>query len=259
MWRRASLVVFTACVGMIVCPAWAADAPSGKDSKPHEKDAGGKDARADKKNPQEAKDTKDAKKTPRAPTTQVKDGLTGDYAVMAEELALSDAQKTQLADKVAAREAAIKAWTDANKAKLADLRKSADEAQANKNADKAKEFNTAIKALEDEREGVIAKADADIEGVLTPDQVQKWQGIRAYRVVTARLRKVDLTEAQQQQIKARCLAASTGLSNPDRKARSVAMQSLMNSIDKEVLTEAQQEKMGLPKGDKNKPALHKNK
>lgn len=206
---------------------------------------------------QDEKDKKEKDKGPnnaaKAPTTQVKEGLTGEYAIMAEELALSDAQKNQLREKIAAKEAAIKAWSDANRRRQNELKKSADEAQANKDADKAKEFGNALKQLEGERDAVIAKADAEIDAVLTPDQRQKWEGVRAFRAVSARLKKVELTDAQTQEIKARCVAASTALATSDRKARMTAMQSLMNSIDKEVLTDAQREKMGLGRGDKGKP------
>lgn len=243
MWRRWTILALTTSVGAFAGAALAAD--PAKEQKPGEKP---KHAAQDNKDKKDKEPTKAAK----APTTQVKDGLTGEYAIMAEELALSDAQKNQLAEKIAAKEAAIKAWNDANRRKQNELKKSVDEAQASKDADKAKEFGNALKQLEGERDAVIAKADAEIDGVLTPDQLQKWEGVRAFRAVSARLKKVELTDAQTQEIKARCVAASTALVNPDRKARMTAMQSLMNSIDKEVLTDAQREKMGLGRADKGK-------
>lgn len=243
MWRRRTILALTASIGVFSGSALAAEPSGPKDGKPAEKP---------KQAARDDNDKKSSNKALKAPTTQVKDGLTGEYAIMAEELALSDAQKNQLIEKIAAKEAAIKAWTDKNRARQAELKRSADDAQTNKNADKAKEFNTALRQLESERDAVISKADAEIDAVLTPDQLQKWEGIRAFRAVSARLKKVELTDAQTQEIKARCVAASTALATSDRKARMAAMQSLMNSIDKEVLTDAQRDKLGLGRGDKGK-------
>ena len=102
-----------------------------------------------------------------------------------------------------------------------------------------------LKALETEREAAMAKADADILAVLTPEQKGDWDGAKLYNTTINRYKKVSPTEEQQAKIKAVCKAAAAelaGLKDDDKKAkqaRTAVPAKVMFAIEEVILTPEQ--------------------
>ncbi|HUX03214.1 MAG: hypothetical protein WBD63_02120 [Phycisphaerae bacterium] len=114
------------------------------------------------------------------PAEQPEPVLTGECAVMAQECQATKDQCAQLAEKAAAKTAALEAWDAANGAKLEELNASLATAE-DKEAVQAE-----IQTLEADRAKVEVQADADILSVLTPDQQATWQGYKMCQEMMAK-------------------------------------------------------------------------
>jgi len=123
------------------------------------------------------------------PAGQPEPVLKGECAAMAQECQATKEQCVQLAEKTDAKEAALKAWDDANRARLQQLKDSLAAAE-DKEAVEAE-----IKALEAARAEVEKKADADILAVLTPDQQTTWQGYKMCQEMMAACPGINADQA----------------------------------------------------------------
>lgn len=209
--------------------------------------------------PLQAAKEKKAKRGKRA-----KSGLRGEYAVMASVLKFTDAQKTQLAEKLKVCAAEAKAWSEANADKLAEIKKQQAEARKNKDKDAMRKIAADSKALRAQGAAIKAKSIAAARAILTPAQKQQWAGFTVYRSIMRRFKRVGLTEDQDRKVRELCNAKAKDIPADDKKAAGRAYRELSAAITDSILTPEQKAKLTAkaprkprdkkaPGDDKNKP------
>jgi len=172
-----------------------------------------------------------------------KSSLRGEYAIMVKICELTDAQKTDLAAKVTACAAEAKTWREANADKLADIKKKSDDAKKAKDKDAMKAVATASKELRAEETKLKGAAAAAARSILTDEQKVKWNGFIVYRSVIGRLKKAEVTEAQDAQIRTLCTTKAPAITAADGKEKSKAYKELSTTIIDTVLTADQKAKL----------------
>ncbi|MBT3202185.1 MAG: hypothetical protein HN350_19960 [Phycisphaerales bacterium] len=170
----------------------------------------------------------------------------GEYAIMASQLKMTDAQKAQLTEIVKAQSAAKKAYAEAAKpiqTELAAAKKAGDKT-------KAKELGAKLKALRGDPKATTAKVMA----ILTPEQKAEWAKFGLYRRVCSKFGRAKLTDEQKTTVRDMCTKSDIKTTG-DRKADAAALKSLTDKIAAEVLTDAQREAIKpKPRVKKEKPA-----
>ena len=179
--------------------------------------------------------------------------ITGQYKEMVEWCGLDANQQAQLEAAIKARNEKVKAWEEANAATLKDLQTKMADARKAENKDAMKAAQDQMKPLSEARQKVQAEGEAAIAAVLTADQKNLWAGHSLYQGAISRLRKANLTEAQQKQIREMAIAAGKGIAAAaDRKAQGAIQKKLAEDIEANVLTAEQKEALKAP--PKEKPA-----
>jgi Spy/CpxP family protein refolding chaperone len=161
-----------------------------------------------------------------------KQGLAGEYALIAKEAGLSDEQIAKLTELV-----------QANKEQLIAAEKRHKEAKTALDAAKAKKDEQAIAAAKaevqasaEDKNQLREKLQKEIQDLLTPQQKAKWEAFMLYRSLAKKLAKANLSDAQKEQL--RKLAASAGeelAKAKDAKARQEIM-ARMEKAAKALLT-----------------------
>lgn len=188
------------------------------------------------------------------------DTLRGEYAIMASQCELTDAQKADLKAKVTARKEAQKAWMEANGEKSNALREAYKKAREAKDEDAVKKARDDLKALEESRRKIETDTMAAILATLTPEQKAKWDGFRVYRTLMRRYKRLNPTEAQTAKIREAAAAAAKDLGaagddKESRKKRAEADKKLRQTIEETILTPEQRE--ALQKKPEKKPRPEK--
>jgi Spy/CpxP family protein refolding chaperone len=148
------------------------------------------------------------------------------YDLMARELKPTEQQQAQLKEKIAARDAALAAWTTANAAKVKAAEDAVKAARGGTDADAKKKAADDMKAIRAERDKATAEADAAVLAVLTAEQKTAWDTFKLYQTTVAKYKKITLTEEQSAKIKAACAAAwkeleaNQGDDRAEKRARS---------------------------------------
>ena len=181
-----------------------------------------------------------------------KGGLKGEYAMMVKILNLTDAQKTELADKLKACAKEAKTWRETNADKLAEIKKQQAEARKNKDKDAMKKVAEQSKDLRAEEAKNRGAAIAAVKSILTPEQQQQWAGFTVYQQIMGRFKKAELTDDQDKKVRDICNAKAKDIPEGDKKAQSRAMKELSTSIIESVLTAEQKEKVAAKGGGKAK-------
>jgi Spy/CpxP family protein refolding chaperone len=117
---------------------------------------------------------------------------------------------------------ALEAWLKVNGEKLKAAQDAAKAARSGTDDAAKKKAGADLRALDTDREAALAKAEADIQAVLTPEQKGDWDAAKLYQTTLGRYKKVNLTEDQLAKIKAVCKAAAAelaGLKDDDKKAK----------------------------------------
>lgn len=178
-------------------------------------------------------------------------GLKGYYAIMASVTGMDDAQKAQLKAKVDARDAALKAWDEANGEKVKQLSAASKAAQEAKDKAKVKQLTEEKKALVTERATLEKKHDEAIESLLTPEQKSKLAAHNVYTGTMGHYGKIKLTDEQKEKVRA--MAAEVTPKLPaEGKPRKEAMTAFWTKVDNEVLTPEQREALKASKEPKEK-------
>jgi len=189
------------------------------------------------------------------------DALRGEYAIMAGQCELTDAQKADLKAKVKARKEAQKAWMEVNGDKANALREAHKKAREAKDADAVKKARDDLKALDAGRRKIDADTMTAIYAILTPEQKAKWKAFQTYRTLMRRYKRLNPTEAQTAKIReaaaaaVKDLSAAAGDDKESRKKRAEADKKLRQTIEEDVLTAAQRE--ALQKKPEKKPRPEK--
>ncbi|MFP4052659.1 MAG: hypothetical protein ACLFV7_02220 [Phycisphaerae bacterium] len=172
------------------------------------------------------------------------------WMVVVKEVELTEDQQATLKQKVEAKQQAINEWKQANAAKLAELKKSYNEA---KNADKAKAKGIRIEMgkLSAEQKKLEAEKQAECMAVLAADQKAKWEGVQMFNKVIRRYRKVNLDDGQKTRMKEICIAGVKDIEAAEGKNKKAAVKKVEQGCAA-VLTAEQREQVSKPKADKPK-------
>ena len=184
---------------------------------------------------------------------------------------LTDEQKAQVAEKIKAKEDALKAWDEGAKGvqlkELAQKRKDVPK----ENKEEAAKLSKEMKDIQAERSKMDKELTDAIFAVLTPEQKQLWEGAQLANRVSGQYRRLDLTDDQKAKIQALCVeaikaAAAPPAVEPDKKGKRPRgpkgpdTKALQAKIESEVLTVEQQEKLKQarqPREKKPKPERKK--
>jgi len=183
-----------------------------------------------------------AARAPRAPEKGTVEAVQAEADQMAAECKLTADQQATVKEKVAAKIASLEAWLKVNGEKLKAAQDAAKAARSGTDDAAKKKAGADLKALDTDREAALAKADADILAVLTPDQKGDWDGHKLYLTTLGRYKKVNPTEEQTAKIKALCKAAAAELGtlkDDDKKAkqaRAAVPAKLKFAIEEAILT-----------------------
>jgi len=174
--------------------------------------------------------------------------LRGEYAIMANECGLDDAQKEALATALTAKDEAMKAGRE----KAGALKKDLAAAKEAGDEEAVKRLGEEMKALKEELGALQTEHRARILACLTPEQRETWEGFIVYRNLMRRYAKAELDDAQKTQVRAMANEAAKeamavqGEEKEARKAKEEIGQRLVTRIEAEVLTVEQKEKMHPP-------------
>jgi len=183
------------------------------------------------------------------PEKAEKSALRGEYAIMASVCRMTDAQKAQLEAATKAKSAALAAWEDVNRAKIEDLKKQQADAKEKGDKEARKRVGDEMKALKEQLSALEAEHGAQIAAILTPEQCQAWEGFKLYRGLMWRCRKAELDEGQKAKVRglaneaAKKMLAVTGAGKEAEEARNKIEQELKASVENDVLTAEQKEKI----------------
>jgi hypothetical protein len=202
-----------------------------------------------------AQDAKAAK-----PAKPAKSILKGEYAIMAAELKLDDAQKAKLEEAVKANEAAEKAWMDgASGTKAKTVRDDLAKAKEAKDQAKLKSLGEEQKALAAEQAKLKEDGKAKVMAVLTDDQKAQWAGFAVYRSTIGKYKAANLTADQDKQIRDMATKIASVKAAPPEKGKKPLQPSqvLSKDIEEKVLTDAQKEEMKKKAAEAKKAAEDK--
>lgn len=167
-------------------------------------------------------------------------GLKGEYSMLEKEASLTEDQKAKLEQRVKAFEEATANWEKENGEKLKDAQAKVKES---KDAD-AKKIVTDLTAAKEQLRTELWK---DIDAMLTPEQLQKYEAFKLYRESMRAFSKADLTDAQKQQARDLCDSSSKDISAlKDEKEIKTAKANLQGKIEA-LLTPEQKAAMAAPK------------
>lgn len=178
-----------------------------------------------------------------------KSALRGEYAIMASVCQMTDAQKAELEVAVKAKSDAVAAWEDANRAKIEDLKKQQADAKEKGDKEARKRVGDEMKALKEQLSALEAEHGAKIAAILTPEQCQAWEGFKIYRGLMRRYGKAELDDAQKTRVRemaneaAKKMLAVEGAGKEAEEAKNKIEQELKASVENDVLTAEQKEKM----------------
>ncbi len=171
--------------------------------------------------------------------------LRGEYAIMASECGLDDAQKAALEAAVVAKEEALKAGkekADALKEDLANAKEAGDE-------EAVKQIGEEMKTLRARQGAIETQQQAKILGILTSEQRERWEGFCLWRDLMRQYRRAELADEQKAQARALANQAASetlavqGDEEEARKAREAIQKNLRAYIETEILTAEQRKKM----------------
>jgi len=187
-----------------------------------------------------------------------KSALRGEYAIMASECQLTDVQKAELEAALKAKSDAVAAWEEANRAKIEDLKKQMADAKEKGDKEARKRAGDEMKALKEQLSALEAEHGAKIAAILTPEQNQAWEGFKLYRGLMRRYAKAELDEGQKAKVRAlaneaaKKMLAVEGAGKEAEEAKNKIEQELKASVENDVLTAEQKEKLNAPKAPKEK-------
>jgi hypothetical protein len=143
--------------------------------------------------------------------------VTGEYVPMIRECGLTPEQVEQLGAKIQAKKDALAAFDRQKPLKKMALQKDLTAARAKGDKQAIQKNEEALKALDQERVKIEATQEAQILGVLKPEQRLTWEGYLLYQVVAGELKASGLTEAQSARLRTMCNeSAKKIVSAPDR-------------------------------------------
>ena len=174
--------------------------------------------------------------------------LLGEYALIATQAELTDAQKSQLATIAKEGRDAEAHMRAANQERLDRLQKNLAEARRTGDKDSLSSTLQEIMRINSAASKAKKAYEARVLGLLTPEQKTKWAGFVLYREVCRTLPKANLTDDQKVTVRELCDDASLELGDDALKkfGKTVAARrKLRDRIKTEILTDQQRKAMGV--------------
>lgn len=205
---------------------------------------------------------------PKAPPAPKVQPLPPAYSWMGKELALSDTQQNGIADlnKQASMDKIAAELLKAQAEKIAELEKDLAAAKKEKDTAKIKDANTQLAAARADLKNAKAKikpkvmdrVEADMMNLLTAEQKTKWAIRNAMPDVQTALKPVKLTQEQMGKVRSLCEAQSVGLLGAWGSEKvdewKAEIQSVVDEVKANILSEAQQRQLPKEKPAEDKPA-----
>jgi hypothetical protein len=184
---------------------------------------------------------------------KAKAGLQGYYAIISKELGLSDEQKKKLEEIVAARDAALKTWDDANASKVTELTAAQAKAKEAKDTEAARKAASDLRAARRPRTAIEDDYRKQWQALLTADQATHLRGYNLYTGVATRFAKADLTDEQKGKVKTLALEAGK-TTTPGMKPAELAKvrDDLAGKVEKDILTQTQRDTLAKLDAEKAK-------
>ncbi len=199
----------------------------------------------------EPAETAEAKPTEKGASPE----LTGEHAVMAREVNLTEKQKKQIAETVAAANEALAEWREANQAKVDAANAALTKARQAGDREALRQALADAQPLFRERQRIQQTYQQKVMEVLTDKQRVQWVGFVLWRTLTGQAEALDLTPDQSDQARALSDAAAKKLLNlgegeeasqADAQAARTIQQKLVNDFVEDVLTDPQREALQGP-------------
>jgi Spy/CpxP family protein refolding chaperone len=219
LFKYLTCILFIAAIMLSAAPliAKGAEEKPAKKKKERKKKEGGEE----KKKKEEGGDKKKGKG---------KEGGKGGAMAQFKELKLKEGQK----DKI---QTILQETKDAKKdlaAKTKALQAKAKDSKDDKEAGKARRKE--MSELKKQRAELDKEQDRKIVEVLDNKQKEKWNGLQAYKVLSAHLKKAKLSAEQKVQVKDICMSASDSIDGDNLKQ---SVEKLMKKVKADVLDENQ--------------------
>jgi hypothetical protein len=184
--------------------------------------------------------------------TPVSSELTGEHALMAREVGMTEDQQQQVVKIVSDANLALSEWRATNKKKIDEANEALGEARRAGDRDALQRALANAQPLFRERFAIQRRYQQKIMDVLTEKQRVQWVGFVLWRTLTGQAQALDLTPEQSDQARAMSDAAAKKLvALPDGEAASEAetqaartiQRTLVEEFVEQVLTEAQRESL----------------
>ncbi len=182
-----------------------------------------------------------------------KSAAQGYYAFLARELKLEGDAKAKYEEALKARAAAIKAWDDANGAKLKELDAASKAAKAGTDKAAAKKASDDLKAARAPREAIEDEHKKKILASLSPEHRQVARGYNFYTGAGVKFSKAELTDDQKAKVKSLALESGKKTSDDMKDADLDKLRDeFYATVSKDVLTEAQRTALATKAAPKKK-------
>ena len=162
--------------------------------------------------------------------------LSGEYAKMADELKLTEAQRTRMAELVQTKEKALDAWDKQYGPKLSDLKKQQTAAESEGKDTLVSRLKAQVQALETARTKVEESGDARIMASLTPEQHTTWESTKLSKDVVTHFKGTRFTDDQMAIVNSLCKDAAQKLASEGAAAsRDKALEQLYALVEARVI------------------------
>jgi hypothetical protein len=184
--------------------------------------------------------------------------LRGPYAEMARELKLTEEEKAKVAERIAARDAAIRQWEASHKVRFDELSRIIGEAKVRGDKRTVDVNAKEHQALRVERAALAERYEMDILKALPAEKQAAWHGYKAYSSAAHAYRDLKLTDAQDALMRERFLKAGEEIRTAmTDKARGSIVNDTRAAIEAEVLTDEQRAQLERQREAGKKPRAMK--
>jgi len=183
-------------------------------------------------------------------------GLKGENAAMVKVLDLTADQQARIKEKEQTLAETLKTWDANNKERLDNLTTELKAAKQARDKAAIKKAGADLDAVKSERDALKKAGQKDILALLTPEQQQAWTLYRFQQGMLKRFTGAKLTDEQVAKVKelsANALKEFNALPDNEKKGRRKVNETLVKTIQEQVLTGEQREAMkAAPKAKQDK-------
>jgi Spy/CpxP family protein refolding chaperone len=175
--------------------------------------------------------------------------IKGYYAMMANEVELTEAQRTKLEAVLAARQAELVAFQKEHGDELKALGEKLKAAKEADDTDAIKSISADIRKINSGKGPIEEAYKPKIAAVLTPEQTTKLESYHLYTGLATHYGKANLTSDQKAKLRELATKHVSAVQKigDDKKARAAVLKTIYAEADSKILTEEQLAAMKAPK------------